>query len=135
MTLSSRKLLGILYFFNTDLDGTIFTYKYRVWLAYVMTSHQIVSCKLDPWHPYDTFGCRKWKLCVRGWSKVMTYASRVVHDSRKYKSYHLNWPLQYLCNIWISLIILHAHARSKNPLAPGYQAWLSLHTGKSKLPT
>ena len=38
---------------KADLDGTIFAYDYRARLAYVMTSRQIVSCKLDPRHSYD----------------------------------------------------------------------------------
>ena len=44
---------------KADLDGTIFTYDYRARLAYVMTSRQIVSGKLDPRHPYDMCGFRK----------------------------------------------------------------------------
>ena len=31
---------------KADLAGTIFAYHYRAQLAYVMTSRQIVSCKL-----------------------------------------------------------------------------------------
>ena len=60
----------------------------------------------------------------------------VMHDSHKQESYmyRLHEPLQYLSNIWIPPIILHAQAGSKNPLALGYHARLSLHTGKSKLP-
>ena len=38
----------------TDLDDTIFAYDYRARLEYAMTSRQIVSCKLDPRHSYDT---------------------------------------------------------------------------------
>ena len=43
-------------FQKTDLDGMIFAYDYRAGLACVVTSRQIVSCKLDPLHSYDTFG-------------------------------------------------------------------------------
>ena len=61
---------------KADLDGTIFTYDCHVRPAHVMPSRQIVSCKLDPRHPYDTCGSRKLKLCACGWSIIMTYASR-----------------------------------------------------------
>ena len=43
---------------KVDLDDTIVGYEYRARLACVMTSHQTVSCKLDPRHPHDTCGCR-----------------------------------------------------------------------------
>ena len=33
-----------------DLDGAIFGHDYRAQLVYVMTSRQIVSCKLDLRH-------------------------------------------------------------------------------------
>ena len=61
---------------KADLDGTIFAYDYRARLACMrhdLTTDHVV--KLDPRHSYDC-GCRKWKLCACGWSKVMTYASR-----------------------------------------------------------
>ena len=46
---------------RADLDTTIFAYNYCVLLAYVMTSRQIVSCKLDPRHPYDR--CSRLEQC------------------------------------------------------------------------
>ena len=39
---------------KADLDGTIFACEYRARLVCVMTSRQIVSCKLDPRHSYGT---------------------------------------------------------------------------------
>ena len=41
-------------FQKTDLDGMIFAYDYRAGLACVVTSQQIMLCKLDPLHSYDT---------------------------------------------------------------------------------
>ena len=41
-------------FQKADLDGMIFAYDYRAGLACVMTSQQILLCKLDPLHSYDT---------------------------------------------------------------------------------
>ena len=41
-------------FQKADLDGMIFAYDYRAGLACVMTSQQIMLCKLDPLHSYDT---------------------------------------------------------------------------------
>ena len=43
-------------FQKADLEGMIFAYDYRAGLACVMTSQQIVLCKLDPLHSYDTLG-------------------------------------------------------------------------------
>ena len=60
---------------KADLDDTIFAYDYRARLARMrhdFTKDRVV--KLDPRHSCDC-GCRKWKLCACGWSKVMTYAS------------------------------------------------------------
>ena len=44
---------GNLWELKADLGGRIFAYEYRVRLACVLTSRQIVSCKLDPQHLYD----------------------------------------------------------------------------------
>ena len=43
-------------FQKANLDGMIFAFDYHARLACVVTSRQIVSCKLDPLHSYDTFG-------------------------------------------------------------------------------
>ena len=43
-------------FQKADLDGMIFAFDYHARLACFVTSRQIVSCKLDPLHSYDTFG-------------------------------------------------------------------------------
>ena len=51
---------------KADLDGTMFAYDYRARLACVMTSGQIVSCKLDPRKSYDTLWMSYVKI-VRVW--------------------------------------------------------------------
>ena len=43
-------------FQKANLDGMILAFDYHARLACVVTSRQIVSCKLDPLHSYDTFG-------------------------------------------------------------------------------
>ena len=43
-------------FQKANLDGMIFAFDYHARQACVVTSRQIVSCKLDPLHSYDTFG-------------------------------------------------------------------------------
>ena len=43
-------------FQKANLDGMIFAFDYHARLACVVTSRQIVSCKLDPLLSYDTFG-------------------------------------------------------------------------------
>ena len=43
-------------FQKANLDGMIFAFDYHARLACVVTSRQIMSCKLDPLHSYDTFG-------------------------------------------------------------------------------
>ena len=69
---------------KADLGGMVFAYEYRVRLARVLTSQQIVSCKLDPQHLYETVddmsdncahedGRKSWNILV-------------VHDSHKQKS-------------------------------------------------
>ena len=63
---SQKKKIPV--FQKANLDGIIFAYDYCAQLACVMTSPQVVSCKLDPQHSYNTL----WRSC--GWSKVMTYA-------------------------------------------------------------
>ena len=83
-------------FLNANFNGTIFANDYHARLAYATTSCQIMSCKLDPQHPYDTCGCRKWKLCMCGWWKVVAYASHA--NSHKQQLYCLNWPLQFM--VW-----------------------------------
>lgn len=78
---------------KADLDGTIFAYHYHAWLTYILPSHQIVLCKLDPGHPYDMCGCHR-ENCVH----VDGQKSRrmlVMQDSRKQKSYCLNQHLHY----------------------------------------
>ena len=69
---------------KADLGGMVFAYEYRVRLACVLTSQQIVSCKLDPQHLDETVddmsdncahedGRKSWNILV-------------VHDSHKQKS-------------------------------------------------
>ena len=41
-------------FQKADLDGMIFAFDYHSRLACVLSSWQIVSCKLDPLDSYDT---------------------------------------------------------------------------------
>ena len=69
-----------------------FAYEYSAQLASVMTSRQIVSCKLDTRHSHDMhLDVVSENQCARvdgrkSWSML------VAHDSRKQKSYRLNRP-------------------------------------------
>ena len=54
-------------YLKADLNGMIFAlYDYREQLACIMTSQQMMSCKLNPRHSYDTLWMLKWKLCACG---------------------------------------------------------------------
>ena len=53
-------------FQKADLDGAIFAFDYHAQLACVLTSWQIMWCKLDPLHSYDTLWM-SWVKIVHMW--------------------------------------------------------------------
>ena len=69
---------------KADLGGRISAYEYHVRLACVLTSRQIMSCKLDSQHSYDTVDVLS-ENCARedGWKSGHML---VVHDRHKQKS-------------------------------------------------
>ena len=69
---------------KADLGSRIFVYEYRVRLACVLTSRQIVSCKLDQQHLYDTVDVLS-ENCARE-DGQKSWHMLVVHDSHKQKS-------------------------------------------------
>lgn len=69
---------------KADLGGRIFAYEYRLQLACVLTSWQIVACKLDPQYLYDTvYVLSENCACEDGWK---SWHMLVMHDSHKQKS-------------------------------------------------
>lgn len=87
-----------------------------------------MSCKLDPRHPYNTCGCRKWKLRVCGWLKVVTCASRA--NSHEQKSYHLNRHLEFM--VWqyetrykIDAIQTHKKRKTSNTMPQELRAGIT----------